>query len=571
MAQRLLKGGVNTRMKFAIPRRILWSIAFFAAIGAAFSVWLRGTYAGTPDARTSYNAFYVVFARDEVAGLLLLASFCAGAAIYFFRAQAAIAEKPTPSFFSNRFFFVGILTAVFAISALGTNLVCHDYALSSDEFLADFQAQIFLRGKIVAEVPPRWQPAIAALKPTYVDYLPARHAWKATYLPVYAAMRALFQEFYLQDLLNPVLAVATLLALYGTARNIWPNEKQDALVAVLLLAASAQFLVMAMTSYAMPAHLALNTIWLWLYSRPDRRRFYLAPVVGVLAIGLHQPIVHALFVAPFLLRLLVDRKWRPLLIYGVLYSLGCVGWYFWRANYLPPGGQSFGSVIRLFNPRMLVVQPMDLLLVLGWSCLATPLLVALGCGRIFRAKPIVQDAALSCLITFGFYYFFYLDQGYGWGYRYFQGVLGCFILVAVAGWRSLGEMIGRRAAWNFLGAGMAASFLLALPLRCWQAESFIRPFARASEMIHSSASPLVGVNVLDAWYSADLVRNDPFLEDRPVVAAVARERMTMDEVETLQRAGPTRFITREEFSKLGLSTLRGKDYRHDPFGLGRGK
>ncbi len=85
--------------------------------------------------------------------------------------------------------------------------------------------------------------------------------------------------------------------------QIWPNEKENALVAVLLLAASAQFLLMAMTSYAMSAHLALNTIWLWLYSRPERRRFYLAPVVGVLAIGLHQPIVHALFVAPFLFRL----------------------------------------------------------------------------------------------------------------------------------------------------------------------------------------------------------------------------------------------------------------------------
>lgn len=558
-------------MKFLIPRRILWSIALFSAIGVAFSVWLRGTYAGTPDARTSYNAFYVVFARDEVAGLLLLALFCVGAAICFFRTRVTGEAKSPPNFSSHRFVLIGVLTAVFAITALGVNLVCHDYALSSDEFLADFQAQIFLRGEITAPVPARWQPAVAALKPTYVDYLPARHAWKATYLPVYAAMRALFQEFYLQDLLNPALAVATLLALYGTVRNIWPNEKQNALVAVFLLGASAQFLVMAMTSYSMPAHLALNTIWLWLYSRPDRRRFYLAPVIGVLAIGLHEPVVHALFVAPFLFRLVRNWKWRPLLVYGALYSLGCVGWYCWRAHYLPPGGQSFGSVLRWFNPRMLIVQPMDLWLVLGWSCLATPLLVALGCGRILGAKPIVQDAALSCLLTFGFYYFFYLDQGYGWGYRYFHGALSCFILVAVAGWRSLGEMTSRRTAWNFLAAGVAVSLLVALPLRCWQTESFIRPFARASAMIHSSATPIVGVNVLDAWYSADLVRNDPFLEDRPIVAAVARERMTMPEIETLQRAGPTRFITRSEFQKLGLSTLHGKDYRHDPFGLGRGE
>ena len=33
---------------------------------------------------------------------------------------------------------------------------------------------------------------------------------------------------------------------------------------------------------------------------------------------------------------------------------------------------------RLFNPKMLVIQPMDLLLILGWSCLATPFLAVLG-------------------------------------------------------------------------------------------------------------------------------------------------------------------------------------------------
>ena len=47
----------------------------------------------------------------------------------------------------------------------------------------------------------------------YVDYLPAAHAWKATYLPVYAAMRALFQSVYLQAFLNPFLAALTVRAL----------------------------------------------------------------------------------------------------------------------------------------------------------------------------------------------------------------------------------------------------------------------------------------------------------------------------------------------------------------------
>ena len=139
----------------------------------------------------------------------------------------------------------------------------------------------------------------AVFKPTFVDYFPETHSWKATYLPVYAALRALFQSVYLQSSLNPFLAALTVFALYGRSGTFGLTTNKTPSSPILLLAGSAQFLVMSMTAYSMPAHLALNTVWLWLYSRPDRRRFYLAPLVGVLAIGLHQPIVHALFVRRF--------------------------------------------------------------------------------------------------------------------------------------------------------------------------------------------------------------------------------------------------------------------------------
>ena len=146
----------------------------------------------------------------------------------------------------------------------------------------------------------------------------------------------------------------------------------------------------------------------------------------------------------------------------MIYLAGCAGWYAWRAHFAPPIDAT-GSLFRLFNPKMIVIQPMSLLLVLGWSCLATPFLAILGLRRIFQERPIVQDAALSCLVTFGFYYFFLFDQGHGWGYRYFHGALSCLILVAVAGWRSLGEIAGRPQARRFLTVGVAVSLLFALP------------------------------------------------------------------------------------------------------------
>ena len=548
-------------------RRILFGLSGSALAGVALAWWLRGTFAGWPDPRSSFSTFYVLFARNEVWGLAVVAAFSLGSGLFLFRggdpqSQAVVFAK------RDLLFMVVLVVGVFAVTALGTHFVCHDYALSADEFMADFQARIFLRGKIAAEIPAQWLDAVRVIKPTFAEYFPATHEWKAVYLPVYAAMRAVFQGLYLQAFLNPCLAVLTILALYGTARNVWPDEKENALVAILLLASSAQFLVMAMTAYSMPAHLALNTVWLWLYSRSDLRRFYLAPVVGALAIGLHQPIVHALFVTPFLFRLVLSRKWRAVFIFGFIYLLGCVAWYAWRAKFSPPSAAPVGSFFRLWNPKMLVIQPMDLLLVVGWSALATPLLAVLGFGRIMRQPSIIRDAALSCLLTFGFYYFFYLDQGHGWGYRYIHGTLSCLILVAVAGWGALVEKTGKPRARKFLFIALAASLFIVLPLRCYQAESFIRSYANASEAIHSMNAKVVGLDPRLAWYSADLIRNDPFLENRPVVAALVS--LSPAEVTALARAGQAHFVSLEEMKALGLATTPREPRWHDPFRLGRG-
>ena len=549
----------NTKATASPATPVIWTalvIALMAAIGSVFGLWLRTQWVGIPDPRDWFNAFYVVFARGEPMGLLTVAIFYVGVALFFIPKRRF--EKPpalqVPTLGKVRLRLMVIAAIVFAIAVIGTTLVCHDYALSADEYMADFQARIFLRGKITAEVPAEWLPVVRTIKPTFADYLPATHSWKSAYLPVYAAMRAVFQSISLQSFLNPLLDAVSVVALFGAARNIWPTREQNAFVAVGLLATSSQFLAMAMTSYSMSAHLALNAIWLWLYSAPDRRRFYIAPFVGVLAIGLHQPIVHALFVAPFLLRIVLKRRWRGVLIFGLVYLAGCAGWFAWRVHYSSPSALPTASFFRLLNPSMLVVQPMDLLLIIGWSSLATPLLAALGLRRIFQERPIVQDAAVSCLLTFGFYVFFYLDQGNGWGYRYFHGTLACLIVVAIAGWESLVKLLGALRAKQFLVAGITASVAIQLPLRCFQVEAYIRPFAQTSEVIRASKVEIVGINPLDAWYSADLVRNDPFLEDRPIIVSLLMLRR--EDADVLSRRGKVWVITAKNLSQLGLATKK---------------
>lgn len=576
MARRLLKDSRPARMKISSVylRRILYALALFAAAGAVFAIWLGQTYAGQPDIRNGFNAFYVLFSRDEGVGLGIVAIFCVLSAVVFFRTDSPEVGgrlfKSKKDLLSLKTGMIVLLIAagVVAIGTLGTDLVCHNYALSADEFMADFQAKIFLHGHISAVIPPQWRGAVRVLAPTYAQYLPATHSWMAAYLPVYAAMRAIFQAVYLPSLLNPLLAGVTIVALFGVLKEIWPNDNRTTLVGMILLAGSSQFLLMSMTSYAMPAHLALNTIWLWLYLWPQSRLFWLAPFVGVLAIGLHQPVVHALFVAPFLFRLLLQKRWKAVAGYTIIYSLGCAIWLWWRHRFSGAGGPPASFYFSLWNPRMFVVQPMYLWLLLGWLALATPLLALIGCFRLPRAKPVVQDAALSCLLTFLFYCFFRLDQGNGWGYRYFHGVLTCAIILAAAGWRTLADSAGAQRAWKFVWVGTIVSVLIQLPLRCLEAESYIRPFAAASESIHSMDSQLVGVDPASAWYSADLIRNDPYLEDRPVVFALVR--LQRSEVGALVHKGPARIIEKADWDRFGLCTTTLSHPKWPPLGVGVG-
>jgi hypothetical protein len=120
-----------------------------------------------------------------------------------------------------------------------------------------------------------------------------------------------------------------------------------------------------------------------------------------------------------------------------------------------------------------------------------------------------------------------------------------------------------------VATGIAASLLIQLPLRCFQAESFVRPYARTAAVLHAMPKDIVALDARDAWYSADLIRNDPFLEQRPMIVSLFG--LTSAAIAVLEKGGSARFITRDDLTRLGMFTTRGNDYARDPFQLGRGK
>ena len=101
-------------------------------------------------------------------------------------------------------------------------------------------------------------------------------------------------------------------------------------------------------------------------------------------------------------------------------------------------------------------------------------------------------------------------KGHGWGYRYLHGFLGSLCLLAAGAWVDLSESDGKGRAWACLAAGTGLALAVWLPMRLYQVETFIPPYARAGAAIARSPAEVVIVDPHNLFYGPDLVRNDPF-------------------------------------------------------------
>jgi hypothetical protein len=355
---------------------------------------------------------------------------------------------------------------------------------------------------------------------------------------------------------NPLLAAASIVALAGVARNLWPHHKSNQLLAVLMLASSSQFLVTSMTAYALPAHLCLNLIWLWLYTRDDRIGWVLAPWVGVLAIGLHEPHYHALFVLPFLVRLVTSRRWSWCSYFASVYATGCVVWLTWMSDVRPDvasgggGVHSLSSTFGFLGVLTPLIQVMSLSLLFSWQSFAM-ILLALISLRTWRAMtPFFRDLVWGCLLTLSFYVILKGTQAHGWGYRFCHTILGNLALLAVVGWNDMRQIFGVRKVAEFVLISSLVALLIQFPIRCVQAEKFVRPFANAMHYLSSIRTSFVVIDGNAVWYSQDLVRNDPFLRNSPKV--LFAHELNPELFEKLRNLGGVHLVQTEELTQFGM-------------------
>ncbi|MGH7010903.1 MAG: hypothetical protein ACREEX_08695, partial [Caulobacteraceae bacterium] len=335
-----------------------------------------------------------------------------------------------------------------------------------------------------------------------------------------------------------------------------------------LLASSDQFLLMSASSYANPAHLALNLVWLWLFVRGGWLCDAIALGVGSVACGLHQLAFHPLFVAPFILELWLERRWRRAGIFTLGYAAICLFWViYWSlaakieglaapAMAMQSAGGFFAHAVTLisaFDLGSFGIMAKNLVRFIAWQNPLAISLALVGIPLAWRARGMARALAAGIPLMVASMLLVLPYQGYGWGYRYLHGVLGSVCLLGGLGATSLIEGLGsnekRRVLTVFVTVS-AASLLVLTPVRLWQAARWFGPYERAHQAIAAAPAKVVLVDEDEITFGRHLVRNDPFLSNSPLVFDL--ESLTAPQVRDLCGRYSVSLFDRAVAARLGL-------------------
>lgn len=471
------------------------------------------------------NNLSVQLFRSQDLGVLVLAG-----GVLLLLGLTGYAPAPPRLRLSPRLLVITAAVLALLVAWAGTWQVFGGYALTRDEIAADFDAAFLAKGMLIAPVPAQWQPFAQALMPQFMLPMPANVGWLSAYLPGNSALRAIGLATIGADWVNPILAAIAILALYRIGRRLWPDHRLLPLLPVLLLASSAQFLIMAMTAYAMPAHLAFNLIWLACFLRGDRKGDAGALAAGFVATGLHQVLFHPLFVFPFVAGMWFSGERRRALVYVAAYAAIGLFWVcYWQIALAGlgggegapgPGGIAYliarvKALLLSINASAFTLMALNLARMLAWQNIVLLPLALLAWPAIKRAEGIARPLAAGIALTFVTMLILIPWQGHGWGYRYLHGFLGSFCLLAAYGWQGLAGTPEARRRFGVLALGTALSLAVLLPIHLKQAHDFVAPYRRAYAAIGAAPTEIVLVDGAGLLYAEDLVRNRPDLANRP--------------------------------------------------------
>ena len=447
-----------------------------------------------------------------------------------------------------------------AIAVSGHFLVMNSFTFSRDEQMVLFDAEVFSDWQLVASVPEGWRHLLDIMNHTFLIITPDGTGWVSAYLPVNGMLHALAYGFELTFMVNPILSVIGLLATWRIARQLWPENSETVAVAVLLYLTSTQILAMSMTSYAMTGHLALNMVWLMLFLQDRWRSHAAAIAIGFLACGLHQVIFHPLFVLPFLVLLMHQRKWRTAAFYGVCYALIGLFWISYAKLAVANGAVAEGlqvsglagyadrvwSLIENAPRDNFALMAANMFRFFAWqNLIMLPLLVVALVSARHSRTPIYLAMFATLLLTPLVIYILLAFQGHGWGYRYMHGLIGIACLLGASGWHQLRQkgMCTLHTIW----IPTLATIFLITPFLLWKARELTWNYAAADQLINQLDVDIVLIDDKASRFAIDLAINRPTIENRPV-------RLVSSKTDAVRRAELCRRYSVVEVINIGRTT-----------------
>lgn len=446
---------------------------------------------------------------------LLLITILLSVAIYVWRRERQEALLLT----ARQMARIALLLLIFCY--IGHHMVLSGYDLSRDEQMASFDAWIFARGHLAWPLLPEWRAQAAALNLEFMLSVARPVAWVSAYLPMNALLHA-----GLGTSTGPMMTGLSAPLVWSIARKIWPQDREAAVVAVMMLIGSGQFLLTGMTAYAMPAHLFFNLLWLRLFLNDRRWSDGAALIVGFVATGLHQPLFHPMFVAPLLILPLIDRRWGRAGLFAVGYAAIGLFWLAWpgyvqglvagQGSIVAGSGIDYASRLRdtlAFSVATPTMMAANLLRFAVWQNLLLLPLLWMGV-RAARRDRLAAALLAGLVLPIVVMTIILPYQGIGFGYRYLHGVLGNAALLAAFGWRELATVQARLRP--VLLNATAASLLVLLPVQAWMAHQRYAPWAQASAKIAASGADYALIEAKRAPLVQDVVLNRPDLSNRPI-------------------------------------------------------
>ena len=444
---------------------------------------------------------------------------------------------------------VAVLTSL--MLCIGTQLVHRNYPYSMDEYAATFQAEVFAAGRLTGE----W-PICAAPLMISPQFASGQFFWCnfdsgkiiSQYWPCHSLLMSPFSLVGAPWLLNPLLAGVAIMLIASLARHF--AGERAAGMAVLLTIASPVFHAYGISFYSMMSHLVANLLYARLLVQPSVSRGALAGCIGGCALTLHNPFPHALFAAPWIVWLVVTRRWVPAAVVVAcslsVFSVIDGAWF--RTKHAvradPVAVVAVEAQPSQEAPASLLLSWSDLYSrIYGYvTSLYVPTLPGAAAGRTYSlVREIAWDApglvglaimgflvgsggaasalAASALGTLAGYAFAPFDGGLGWGSRYMFSAWSALPVLAAT---ATASKPGRERLFSAMASAAVGSALLCVPIRLFE----IRSFNDAN--LSRAPLPLVQASGADpdrVWIflaggddaRQDFIRNDPLFRRGPFI------------------------------------------------------